>query len=143
MLSRGLSDEKNEGLERQSAFGDWLSSYHWDSFWTLTFANIYGEQAAIRAITRWANKHTIVEPMAMSWVFFLELTKLGAIHAHGLMRHVKHPRKLLWKDWFDRHGIARGLKYDERLKAQYYCAKYLTKDSLSWIIDDRSARTGV
>ena len=134
---RRLSDERMAIL---TAFGDWLSTYHWDSFWTLTFADLYGEQAAIRAISRWGNKHTIVEPGTMSWVFFLELTKLGAIHAHGLTRHEKHARSVLWKDWFERHGIARGLKYDQRLKAQYYCAKYLTKDTLSWIIDDRSKR---
>jgi len=119
------------------SLGQWLNEYHWDSFWTLTLRDTYSEQAMIRAITRWANKHTIHEPGTMSWLFFLELTKLGAIHAHGLTRHERHSRRHIWGDWFARHGIARGLKYDPDLKAQFYCAKYLTKRQLSWIIDDR------
>jgi len=124
-------------LELPTALGDWLSEFHWDTFWTLTFKEAYGEQAAIRAITRWANRHTIREPYSMSWIFFLELTRAGAIHTHGLTRHESHSRRFLWRNWFDRHGIARGLPYDDKNNARYYCAKYLTKNNVSWIIDER------
>ena len=141
---RGVSIQTSNRLpqsrtysELPQAFGDWLNQFHWDSFWTLTFKDVYGEQAAIRAITRWANKHTISESFSMSWVFFLELHKSGAIHAHGLTRHEKRARHGMWFDWHDRHGIARGLPYNEDGNAQYYCAKYLTKAFVSYIIDDR------
>ena len=124
-------------LQLPQAFGDWLSEFHWDSFWTLTFKELYGEQAAIRAITRWANRNTMSESGSMSWLFFLELTKLGAIHAHGLTRHETHSRRYLWANWHERHGIARGLPYNSEQNARYYCAKYLTKAQVSYIVDPR------
>lgn len=124
-------------LELPTAFGDWLSEFHWDTFWTLTFKELYGEQAAIRAVSRWANRHTIKEAYSMSWLFFFELTKAGALHAHGLTRHERHSRRHIWKDWFERHGIARGLPYNEDYNARFYIAKYLTKATVSYILDER------
>ncbi|MBA7716790.1 hypothetical protein ES703_125867 [subsurface metagenome] len=132
MLSSGLVQ----------SLGDWVNEYHWDAFWTLTFEQNYGEQTVIRRVSRWADKHTISEPGTMSWLFFLEMSGFGELHAHGLTRHESFSRRLMWDRWFKKNGRARSLKYDPELGANYYIAKYLTKQQLSWIIDGRGVGQG-
>ena len=128
--------------ELVQSLGDWVSEYHWDAFWTLTFRERYNEQPVIRRITKWADRHTLSEPGTMSWLFFLEMSQFGEIHAHGLTRHERSSRSQMWSRWFRDSGHARGLKYDPKLGANYYIAKYLTKQQLSWIIDGRGVNQG-
>lgn len=128
--------------ELVQSLGDWVNEYHWDAFWTLTFEKNYGEQTVIRRVSRWADKHTISEPGTMSWLFFLEMSGFGELHAHGLTRHEGSSRKLMWDRWFKNNGRARSLAYDPKLGANYYIAKYLTKKQLSWIIDGRGVGQG-
>jgi hypothetical protein len=73
----------------QAIWGDWLSSFSWDWFVTLTFAvDVHPEQARKRFL-RWldAVEHHPLRPagIALIWVRADEQQRRQVIHSHALL----------------------------------------------------------
>jgi len=128
------SEAKVEWIEGWAQF---LKSYEWQGFWTLTTREEYTFWAFQRAILKWGETFTVPSPTMPSFVFFLERSKMGLYHSHGLTRNEKCDRVVMWKDWFKRNGRARSEAYNSALGARYYCSKYITKETGEAIVDLR------
>jgi len=127
-----LAKEYHVHTELARAWGDWLSTFEWDWWCTLTFREPYSARASTRAFQRWAACLPTSDSSASGVRYFMahEIGRLGRLHLHALLGDV-HPgtlRKNAWRIWFDRHGRAQILPYESELGAGHYISKYVTKD---------------
>lgn len=125
--------------ELAQAWGGWLDALGpWEWFVTLTFRDpepnlrTYTRPGWARAKHAWKDFTEFVEPPlgGLRWVRAFEVQKWrGVPHVHALVagmssRQFKPVSGFLWK----RYGFCRILDYDRELGANYYLAKYVTKD---------------
>lgn len=112
------------------AWGEWLGSFDWDAWCTLTFREPYSADAADRAFRRWAQW---IEKENPRFGYFVghELGGIGGrLHLHALLGGLEEgcSRRALWKRWHDKHGRAQLLPYDREKGAAFYVSKYVTKE---------------
>jgi len=115
--------------------GEWLSTYSWDWWCTLTFRNEYTPDAATRAFLRFASWLRHDSP-GVGYFVGHEVGRLGRLHLHaligGLEPHVQ--RTAAARRWERRHGHARIFPYDRDRGAAHYIAKYVSKELAEWDI---------
>ena len=123
---------------------DWLSSFHWDHFATLTFAEPRSEHSARRAFANYIralDRQTCGG--SVGYFCGYEYGSLGRLHLHALMRtstpqtrlgsggraraSAALPNKEVWQTWFERFGRATVSSYDRKRGAAGYVTKYVTK----------------
>ena len=126
------------------AWTNWLSTFHWDHFATLTFAQPRTEARARRAFAAFV-RTVRLQTFGGSVGYFCgyECGTFGRLHLHALMRtnvpqtelainansHPSKavPNKVLWACWFERFGRAKVETYDPKRGAAGYVSKYVTK----------------
>ncbi len=135
------------------AWTDWLSSFHWDHFATLTFADPRSEASARKAFLRFVGQlRGLTHGGSVGYFCGYEYGTFGRLHLHSLMRTstpqpdlgvggVPHPSaalpcELVWKTWFETYGRATVARYDPRRGAAGYVAKYVTKRLAYYDIDN-------
>lgn len=125
--------------ELSSAWGNWISSLEdWKWFVTLTFRDPpagpsgHNKPGWARAKSAWNSFEKFVEPPlgGLKYIRAMELQPWrGVPHIHALVagmntKEYKPVSSFLW----NRFGFCRILDYDSELGANYYIAKYVTKE---------------
>lgn len=135
------------------AWTDWLSTFHWDHFATLTFREPRSEPSARRAFARYVNTlHKFTHGGSVGYFCGYEHGTFGRLHLHALMRTSTPqpdlgagglprsskalPSELVWRAWFDTFGRATVSPYDRRRGAAGYVSKYVTKRLAFYDIDN-------
>ena len=130
-----------EGLQRKArrAFGEWLSKPPWQWYVTQTFRadyvsprqadhSYYAWLTSLRVAARAIGAATALYGAGSPFYFRVaELQDRGTLHFHSLIGGVGDTRRLLFKDLWELHGIARVEAYDANRGANFYVGKYLTK----------------
>lgn len=122
-------------------WGEWLSTWPWDWWATLTFRDEYSPNAADRAFLRWARWLRTDSP-SLGYFVGHELGRIGGrLHLHALIGGLQPQvyRTAAWKRWHDRHGRAEILPYDPDRGASHYISKYVAKDFARYGIEEPSA----
>jgi hypothetical protein len=114
------------------AMGQWLASYPWDSWGTLTFrAGEFTNEAATRAWEKFARWFGALHPLG-TWYVGHEVGARGRLHMHCLLGSMSPAndaeRSKLWEWWFKRYGRAQVFGYDPERGAAKYIAKYCAKE---------------
>ena len=139
--------------ELRDSWTDWLSTFHWDHFATLTFAQPRTEASARRAFAKYVRsvrQFTYGDPVG--YFVGYEHGTFGRLHLHALMRTTTPqpdlaaggvpcarqalPDTLLWRLWYDSFGRAKVETYDPRRGAAGYVSKYVTKRLAFYDIDN-------
>lgn len=132
---------------------DWLSTFHWDHFATLTFRDPRSEHSARRAFGKYVRTlRQLTHGGSVGYFCGYEYGTFGRLHLHALMRTaspqpslgrggVPHPSKalpsgLVWRAWFDTFGRASVAPYDRKRGAAGYVSKYVTKRMAFYDIDN-------
>ncbi len=122
-----------------TAWGQWLGTFPWDAWGTMTFAaGEFTHDAASRAWQRFARHFQMQQPLG-TWFVGHEVGARGRLHLHCLLggMHDRTPeaRTQLWEWWFKRYGRAQVLGYDPEKGAAHYCAKYVSKELAFYDLD--------
>jgi len=132
---------------------DWLSSFHWDHFATLTFADPRSEASARTAFTHYTRSLSrLTHGGSVGFFCGYEYGTFGRLHLHALLRtYTPQTRfgrcgrppaskalsdKVVWETWFERFGRATVVSYDRRRGAAGYVSKYVTKRLAFYDIDN-------
>lgn len=120
------------------AMGNWLETFNWTDWCTLTFDAAWGPTGPSPSRARFHTEKWLTnlpgEPPG--FFFCVETGRLGRVHCHALLRinpgPMAAPRDALYHGWRNRFGRCRIRAYDPELGASHYVAKYLTKAPLHW-----------
>ena len=132
---------------------DWLSTFHWDHFATLTFAEPRSEASAKRAFAKYVRCLCgLTYGGSVGYFCGYEYGTFGRLHLHALMRTSTPqpelgpggvpcaskalPCGLVWRAWFDSFGRAKVETYDRRRGAAGYVSKYVTKRLAYYDLDN-------
>jgi len=122
--------------EVRDAFGDFLSTFNWDYFITVTFRvprqphHALGTVREVGKVIRRSNTGRL----------FLgtELHVNRTLHLHGLLEAHGRPngflKRQLWADLFDRFGRSQVLDVQSREAVSSYVSKYVVKGLTEWDI---------
>lgn len=119
-------------------FGEWLKSWQWEAWGTLTFKDPnYTHEAASRAFgrfTRWLQREG--NPDVSHFVGH-EIGSLGRLHMHCLLGSLAPmtSRSALWRWWFTHYGRAEIKGYDPEQGAAVYVSKYVSKELAHYDLD--------
>lgn len=124
-----------------TAWGEWLGTFPWDAWGTLTFAaGEFTHDAASRAWARFSREFQNQHPLGC-WFVGHEVGARGRLHLHCLLGAMLQPtpasRTQLWEWWFKRYGRAQIAGYDPERGAAHYCAKYVSKELAHYDLDLR------
>jgi len=131
---------------------DWLSSFHWDHFATLTFADPRSEHSARTAFTHYIRSLTrLTVGGTVGYFCGYEYGTYGRLHLHALLRTSTPQTRLgpggrarassalptdqVWRQWYDTFGRATVVPYDRKRGAAGYVSKYVTKRLAFYDID--------
>ena len=131
---------------------DWLSSFHWDHFATLTFTEPRSEHSARRAFAKYVRSlDRLTGGGSVGYFCGYEYGTFGRLHLHALLRtsspqtwlgHGGRPRaskalptNQVWREWYDTFGRATVARYDRKRGAAGYVSKYVTKRLAYYDID--------
>lgn len=132
---------------------DWLSTFHWDHFATLTFAEPRSEASARRAFAQYTRSLSSAHPgLDLGYFCGYEYGTFGRLHLHALLRTSQDqwdfglrtvpcpqtilPNEVLWHYWYERYGRAKVETYDRRRGAAGYVSKYVTKRLAYYDLDN-------
>lgn len=136
-----------------TAWTDWLSTFHWDHFATLTFREPRSEASARRAFNSYVRRLCeYTNGGSVGYFVGYEYGTFGRLHLHALMRTYSPqralgcggrsrasaalPSKAVWEAWFERYGRATVAAYDPKRGAAGYVSKYVTKRLAFYDIDN-------
>lgn len=142
---------RTDGLH--AAWTDWLSTFQWHYFATLTFAQPRTEASAARAFASYVRSlRQRQDGGDIGYFCGYEYGGAGRLHLHALLRagtgqtefdtggrpHTPGslPPEILWEVWFKRFGRAQVAAYDPRRGAAGYVSKYVTKRLAYYDIDN-------
>ena len=131
----------------------WLSSFHWDHFATLTFAEPRSEASARRAFNSYVRAlHRLTHGGSVGYFCGYEYGTFGRLHLHALLRSASPqtvlapggcarassalPTNQVWRAWYDSFGRAKVVRYDRKRGAAGYVSKYVTKRLAFYDIDN-------
>lgn len=135
------------------AWTDWLSTFHWDHFATLTFREPRSEASARRAFEGYVRSvRSLTHGGSVGYFVGYEYGTFGRLHLHALMRTSSPqpdlftsrcsrasealPSETLWKVWWERYGRATVSDYDPKRGAAGYVSKYVTKALAYYDLDN-------
>ncbi len=120
-----LKDTKN-------AWAEYLNSFKWHWFFTLTFDKEISICMAYKKFYRWKNQIKSAVGHRIFYFLIPETTYKGDnIHFHGFMNGVEDEKPYIWKQkWHSMAGISDIKPYDYTMGASYYLSdKIVYKDS--------------
>ena len=118
-------------VETRKALADWLSTFEWDWFCTLTFA-LPRRSNALSLVPRWIERSVFPLYIASGLAWFAEEYHADGerLHLHGLIHLDPVPSfERLSKHW-RRIGRCKIEQHDPSRGAVDYCAKYISKDAV-------------
>lgn len=132
---------------------NWLNTFHWDHFATLTFAEPRSEASARRAFAKYIRAlHGLTCGGSVGYFCGYEHGTFGRLHLHALLRtaspqtYLAHggrarasaalPDRQVWSAWFESFGRAQVSTYDPRRGATGYVSKYVTKRLAFYDLDN-------
>ena len=120
--------------EVRDAFGDWLATFPWEYFITVTFREPrqpHHALSTVREVGKLIRRHA-------SGSLFLgtELHHSRTLHVHGLLETAGRPNEflasVLWRQLFDRFGRSQVRPVLSREAVSNYVSKYVTKRLTEW-----------
>ena len=120
--------------EVRDAFGNWLSTFDWDYFITVTFREArhpHHALSTVRQVGKVIRRHS-------DGRLFLgtELHINRTLHVHGLLSPVKRPNDFLqyalWNSLFTAFGRTEVRRVQSREAVSNYVSKYVTKGLTEW-----------
>ncbi len=132
---------------------DWLSTFHWDHFATLTFAEPRSEDSARRAFAKYVRSLSrLTAGGSVGYFCGYEYGTFGRLHLHALLRtsapqtflarngraraSLALPSDWVWREWYEHFGRATVAPYDRKRGAAGYVSKYVTKRLAYYDIDN-------
>ncbi len=118
-------------------YGRWLETHEWKWFCTLTFRDHPPKpHTALRKYKRWLERNPLFLPdNPYSFVATENGDLFGRLHLHSLVGG-DSPGDMgeAWRDWFNDPfgGRAQIVEYEKEKGAEYYLAKYVTKELGEW-----------
>lgn len=134
-------EERNRELSRQAkrGWGEWLESFPWDHYATLTFEEPRSPEAAVRAFHAWRGKLEGLVGHDIDWFYAVEAHASGAFHVHALL----HDTKGLTIDGIRQAwgaGKTKVLCYEADLGVEYYVTKQIATVTEHYGIGHRTPR---
>jgi len=118
--------------ELREEMGEWLQSYKWDYFLTVTFREPRPPHLALNVL----NQVRKVLKSASPPLLFLgtEQHASSLLHVHGLMMAGSPAlsTRAVWKLLFDRFGRSKVDGVLDKKKVAMYVTKYVVKDLAEW-----------
>lgn len=115
----------------QHPMGNWLGTFPWNWYATMTFADTIHPEQAARRWARWVRDLEERQRQRIRWARALEYQKRGVIHYHALVWFggADEARRLTGMDRWEEigAGYARIVQYDSALGATHYLGKYIAK----------------
>jgi hypothetical protein len=115
----------------QAPLGQWLGTFPWDWYATMTFAEPVHPEQAVKRWDRWVRDLERRQAHRVRWARALEYQKRGVIHYHALVWFggASQAHRLTAMDqWvLIGGGFARIVTYDPHLGATHYLGKYIAK----------------
>jgi len=120
--------------EVRNAFGNWLATFKWTYFLTITFRfprQPHTAQSTIREVGKTVRR-------SHSGYLFLgsELHVNRTLHLHGLLEARGGPARFsrwqLWADLYERFGRSEVRDVQSREAVSLYVSKYVTKGLTEW-----------
>jgi hypothetical protein len=146
-------NDVSDSLGRTSlnaAYGEWLDTFTWHWFATLTFRLPPSSRTSLNHFRRFARDLGRLAERGPGYFVGSETGGLhGREHLHALLyfppprngdlfhthgEGIRALRSVAWKWWFDRYGRALILDYDPGKGASHYVTKYCTKTLADWDI---------
>jgi len=120
--------------EVRDAFGNWLATFPWDYFLTVTFQSPRQPHHAISTV-RQVGK--VIRRHSDGRLFLgTELHINRTLHVHGLLATVKRPnlflQQSLWSSLFNTFGRSEVRLVQSREAVSAYVSKYVTKGLTEW-----------
>ncbi len=148
-----ICDPVDETARLHDTWTDWLSTFHWDHFATLTFADPRSEHSARKAFCAYVRSlRGQTNGGSVGYFCGYEYGTFGRLHLHALIRtHTPQtrlarrgvprastalPNETVWRTWYDRFGRASVSRYDRKRGAAGYVTKYVTKRLAYYDIDN-------
>jgi len=120
--------------EVRDAFGNWLATFNWDYFLTITFRNPrhpHHALSTVRQVGKVVRRHS-----AGRLFLGTELHVNRTLHVHGLLETRKRPndflRWALWDSLFNTFGRSEVRGVQSREAVSNYVSKYVTKGLTEW-----------
>jgi len=120
--------------EVRDAFGEWLQTFNWEYFITITFREPRLPHHALSTV-REAGK--LIRRHASGLLFLgTELHDSRTLHMHGLLETGGRPNEflasVLWRQLFERFGRSQVRPVQSREAVSNYVSKYVTKRLTEW-----------
>lgn len=122
----------------RTALPEWLQTFNWDLFITITFAT---PRPPHNAITTLGGIARVIRRYSGGLLFLgTELHVNRTMHVHGLLEcHLwsnKHVLSgLLWREFFNRYGRSDVSEVQSREAVTDYVSKYVTKALTEWLLE--------
>jgi hypothetical protein len=125
-------------LELAGTWGAFLSTFKWDWFLTLTFADPVCSFSAHRRFVRFSKEIEVAAGRPVAWFRGDDHGRAsGRFHIHALMMHVASLNQFAWMArWGKRSGYARIIRYDPSRGAAYYIGRYVARQFSDWDFSD-------
>jgi hypothetical protein len=111
----------------RNEWGQYLHSFHWHHYATLTMRRECGETFLTQEFKRYIRCLEYLAKNAVGWWMVVEQGKLGRKHIHALLSNTRHLSNQKLKDAWQL-GHAQIHPYNTEQGAAYYVAKHLTSD---------------
>jgi len=118
--------------ETRRAMADWLSTFQWDWFCTLTFSRPRRTNA-LALVQRWIERSVYPVPIVSGMAWFAEEYHRDneRLHIHGLLYLDPEAQWSRLAAAWRKIGRCKIERYDPSRGAVDYCAKYVSKDAVN------------
>ena len=129
------ADLRGELWRRQlvQAWGQWLSTFPWDHYLTLTFRGEVTVGPARFHFRRLVRRIEQRSQQAVYWFMAVEIGAGGRVHIHALFGQTERLAPDAIAEAWDR-GRSEVARYDDRKGAAYYVSKAITSDCVDYDI---------
>jgi len=122
----------------REALGEWLQTFNWDLFITITFTDPRPPHNALTTIRGIRN---VIRRYSSGLLFLgTELHINRTLHVHGILearlwadKHVL--ANVLWREFYGRYGRSSVSKVQSREAVADYVSKYVTKELTEWTLE--------
>lgn len=121
----------------RTALPEWLQTFDWTLFITITFAD---PRPPHNAITTLGGISRVIRRYSRGLLFLgTELHISRFMHVHGLLvargwTDINVLRDVLWREFFERYGRSDVSEVQSREAVADYVSKYVTKDLGEWTL---------
>jgi len=122
----------SERVLLRKELAEWLESYKWDYFLTVTFREPRAPHLALNTLN---SVQKVLRRFGPKLLFLgTEQHVSSLLHVHGLIADglIALPSQLVWKALFERFGRSKVDKVLDNGKVSRYVSKYVAKDLGEW-----------